>query len=179
MVGRLNSSLENIDELNMLHMMTSKAVWKSTERVALRLEKSDFNALKHWRALTTIPNSNFSSDVWDRFSLFLASCSDEVFKEFFGQTDSAKVNLGEFLEFLGENNSSGEEIFAFFYNISYALKGRPNKKVDFATNLIRQKLADDPNSNLIEMGRIYNIVQGNKGNNFLSFSKREKSFKKY
>lgn len=169
MVGRLNSSLENIDELNMLHMLTSKAVWKSTERVALRLEKSDFNALRHWRALATIPDSDFSSDVWDRFSLFLASCSDEVFKEFFDKIESTKVNLGEFLELLNENNSSGEEIFAFFYNISPALSGVRNKKIDSATNLIRQVLASNANVDLIEIGKIYNIKQGNNGNNFLSF----------
>lgn len=145
------------------------ALWKSTERVALRLEKSNFDSLKHWRALLTIPQNNPSEKVWDTFSRFLASCSDEMFESFFNKFSHKKLELGEFLEILHENSSNGEEIFAFLLNISPALGGRRIKKIDDTTEIIKKILRSDPNFDLVKIGKLYNLAQGNNGNNFLTY----------
>lgn len=176
MVGKLRPGTENIDELRMLHS-TKKRLWKSSERVALRLKRSNFDAVEHWRALATIPKNNPSAKVWETFSLFLESCSDDVFEKFFNKIQFTKVNLGEVLEILHKNNYSGEDIFAFFYNISTALSGKRNKNNNCATEKIRQELISDPNADLVEVGKYYNLAQGNKGNNFLTYSKLNDYFK--
>lgn len=175
-VGKMRPPLENIDELYNRHSRRLD-LWESSEKVAKRLDKSRFNDLKHWWALTRVPENNPSVQVWKNFSIFLESCDEEIFEKFLNKIQFTKVDLGEFLKILHENNSNGEEIFAFFYNISPILGRRQNQKIKEATKLIEQKLASDPDTNLVEIGEIYNLVQRDKGNNFLTYQQWQDHFK--
>lgn len=176
-VGKIRPPLENIEELFIQHTMADE-LWEASERVALRLQKSNFNAKKHWWALTRVPKSNVSPKVWNTFSCFLSSCDDQIFENFFNKLDYTKIDLGKFLEILHENNSNGEEIFAFFYNISPILGKRHSKIVDNATEKVKKELKSSPDVNLIKVGKFYNLAKGNNGNNFLTYQQWQNAFKK-
>lgn len=178
MVGKLNRDLDNIRELEILHL-TAHDLWESSKKVALRLENSNFNSIKHWYTLSTVPHSNTKEKVWNNLSLFLVSCSDNEFEKFFNKFVGQQLTLGEFLELLHENNSTGEEIFAFLFNIFPFFKGNRSNSIKNLNVKIKQILKENPNIDLVKIGKYYNSIQGGKGNNFMTYKQWKNILKQF
>lgn len=157
MVGKLRRGYTNLTELMVLHSTTN--YWEASERVAKRLDTSDFNQIKYWRMLSNLHWGNVKKHSWGELAKFLENCSEELFEYFFKTLNrSSEFDLAKFLTIIGNTKASGEDIYAFLVNMTDCIPNRaPHRKDNHLRfSAIEKALKQNPSLDFMEFEVLFN-----------------------